>query len=186
MPSKKLKEFLDSHGIKYVSIGHSPAYTAQEMAAAANIPRKCLAKTVVVKIADKLAMAGLPAPPLASAARVRRARSRSQRWGPPASARARCGHRRQPPLHRPAKTQSAQEKGRCVEPWAEPSAIPTPEHTTDTPADGPGGYTPSYPHRHPHRRFCARVYAPQARYNTPDAHCCHNWDGDDKGSHRTG
>ena len=61
MPSKKLKEFLDSHGIKYVSTGHSPAYTAQEIAAAANIPRKCLAKTVVVKIADKLAMAVLPA-----------------------------------------------------------------------------------------------------------------------------
>ncbi len=61
MPSKKLKEFLDSHGIKYVSTGHSPAYTAQEIAAAANIPRKCLAKTVIVKIADKLAMAVLPA-----------------------------------------------------------------------------------------------------------------------------
>ena len=61
MPPKKLKEFLDSHEIKYVSTGHSPAYTAQEIAAAANIPRKCLAKTVVVKIADKLAMAVLPA-----------------------------------------------------------------------------------------------------------------------------
>ena len=61
MPSKKLKEFLDSHGIKFVSTGHSPTYTAQEIAAAANIPRKCLAKTVIVKIADKLAMAVLPA-----------------------------------------------------------------------------------------------------------------------------
>ena len=33
MPVKQLKEFLDSNHIKYVSITHSTAYTAQEIAA---------------------------------------------------------------------------------------------------------------------------------------------------------
>lgn len=61
MPSKKLKEFLDSNNIKYVSIKHSSAYTAQEIAANAHIPGKELAKTVIIKINGKMAMAVLPA-----------------------------------------------------------------------------------------------------------------------------
>jgi len=61
MPSKKLKEFLDSNKIKYVSITHSSAYTAQEIAAYAHIPGKELAKTVIIKINGKMAMAVLPA-----------------------------------------------------------------------------------------------------------------------------
>ena len=50
MPVKKLKEFLDTEKVKYVSIVHSPAYTAQEIAASAHIPGKELAKTVIVKL----------------------------------------------------------------------------------------------------------------------------------------
>ncbi len=61
MPSPRLKEFLDSQGIRYVSISHSPAYTAQEIAASAHIPGKELAKTVMVKLDGKMAMAVLPA-----------------------------------------------------------------------------------------------------------------------------
>jgi Ala-tRNA(Pro) deacylase len=61
MPAKKLKEFLDKEKIKYVSITHSPAYTAQEVAASAHVPGKTLAKTVIIKIDDKMAMAVLPA-----------------------------------------------------------------------------------------------------------------------------
>ena len=61
MPAKKLKEFLDKEKIKYVSIIHSPAYTAQEIAALAHVPGKELAKTVIVKIDGKMAMAVLPA-----------------------------------------------------------------------------------------------------------------------------
>ncbi len=61
MPSRKLKEFLDSHKIKYVAISHSPAYTAQEIAAAAHIKGRSLAKTVMIKVGDKMAMAVLPA-----------------------------------------------------------------------------------------------------------------------------
>ena len=61
MPAKKLKEFLDKEKIKYVSISHSPAYTAQEVAASAHVPGKELAKTVIMKIEGKMAMAVLPA-----------------------------------------------------------------------------------------------------------------------------
>ncbi|MGH8502736.1 MAG: aminoacyl-tRNA deacylase [Gammaproteobacteria bacterium] len=61
MPIAKLKEFLDRNGIKYVSISHSPAYTAQEIAASAHIPGKDLAKTVIIKLDGRLAMMVLPA-----------------------------------------------------------------------------------------------------------------------------
>jgi Ala-tRNA(Pro) deacylase len=61
MPSKKLKAFLDENKIKYISIQHSSAYTAQEIAAVAHIPGKDLAKTVIIKIDGKMAMAVLPA-----------------------------------------------------------------------------------------------------------------------------
>lgn len=61
MPSKKLKAFLDENNIKYITIQHSSAYTAQEIAAIAHIPGKDLAKTVIIKINGKMAMAVLPA-----------------------------------------------------------------------------------------------------------------------------
>ena len=61
MSLQKLKEFLDKENVKYVSIKHSSAYTAQEIAASAHIPGKELAKTVMVKINGKMAMAVLPA-----------------------------------------------------------------------------------------------------------------------------
>ena len=61
MPVKKLKDFLDGNKVKYVTISHSPAYTAQQIAASAEVPGKELAKTVIVKIDGKMAMAVLPA-----------------------------------------------------------------------------------------------------------------------------
>lgn len=61
MPVKKLKAFLDDNKVKYVAIQHSSAYTAQEIAASAHIPGKDLAKTVIIKIDGKMAMAVLPA-----------------------------------------------------------------------------------------------------------------------------
>jgi Ala-tRNA(Pro) deacylase len=61
MPARKLKEFLDRYHAKYISISHSPAYTAQEIAASAHIPGKELAKTVIVKVDGEPAMAVLPA-----------------------------------------------------------------------------------------------------------------------------
>ena len=61
MPVKTLKAFLDEHGIKYVTLAHSPAYTAQEIAAKAHVPSKEMAKTVMVKLDGVMAMAVLPA-----------------------------------------------------------------------------------------------------------------------------
>jgi len=61
MPETRLKEFLDKEHVKYVTIGHSPAFTAQEVAASAHIPGRELAKTVIVKVDGELAMVVLPA-----------------------------------------------------------------------------------------------------------------------------
>jgi Ala-tRNA(Pro) deacylase len=61
MKLRRIKEYLDQENIKYAIITHSPAYTAQEIAASAHIPGKLLAKTVVIKLDGKLAMAVLPA-----------------------------------------------------------------------------------------------------------------------------
>mgnify|MGYP002682126365 FL=1 len=61
MPVRKLKEFLDREGIKYVTISHSKAYTAQEVAASAHISGKEMAKTVIVKTDGEMAMVVLPA-----------------------------------------------------------------------------------------------------------------------------
>jgi Ala-tRNA(Pro) deacylase len=62
MPVRKLKEFLDEKKIKYVTITHSVAYTAQETAVSAHILGKSLAKTVILKVDGKMIMAVLPAP----------------------------------------------------------------------------------------------------------------------------
>jgi Ala-tRNA(Pro) deacylase len=61
MPVRRLKEFLDRERVKYVVLSHSPAYTAQEIAAATHIPGKEVVKAVMVKIDGRLAMAVLPA-----------------------------------------------------------------------------------------------------------------------------
>ncbi len=61
MPVKQLKDFLESHKVKYQSSSHSPAFTSQEIAAAAHVSGKELAKTVIVKTDGKLAMVVLPA-----------------------------------------------------------------------------------------------------------------------------
>jgi Ala-tRNA(Pro) deacylase len=57
MPVNKLKEFLDSNRIKYVTIRHSPAYTAQEVAESAHIHGQQMAKVVMVKINGAMTMA---------------------------------------------------------------------------------------------------------------------------------
>jgi len=61
MPTATLKELLDREGIKYITIQHSLAYTAQEVAAAAHVPGKEMAKTVVAKLDGKPALVVLPA-----------------------------------------------------------------------------------------------------------------------------
>lgn len=61
MPMSRLKNCLDDHKVKYVTIKHSLAYTAQEIAESAHIRGQDLAKTVMVNIDGKMAMAILPA-----------------------------------------------------------------------------------------------------------------------------
>ena len=61
MPVTKLKEYLDRQGIKYVSIRHSPAFTASEVAASAHVSGRDFAKTLIVKVEDEMAMVVLPA-----------------------------------------------------------------------------------------------------------------------------
>ena len=61
MPTAMLTELLDREGIRYVTIQHSRAYTAQEVAASAHVSGKEMAKTVVTKIDGKPALVVLPA-----------------------------------------------------------------------------------------------------------------------------
>ncbi len=61
MPAKLLKKFLDDNNVKYITIKHSEAYTAQEIAASAHIKGDEFAKTVVLKIDGMMALAVLPA-----------------------------------------------------------------------------------------------------------------------------
>ena len=62
MPLKKLKEYLDGHKVKYESLAHYETYTSQETAQSAHISGRELAKTVMVIINGRMAMAVLPAP----------------------------------------------------------------------------------------------------------------------------
>ncbi len=61
MPSQRLIDYLDQNNIKYTTLKHSLAYTAQEIAAVSHIPGKYMAKTVMIIVKGKLAMAVLPA-----------------------------------------------------------------------------------------------------------------------------
>jgi Ala-tRNA(Pro) deacylase len=61
MPLNKLRQFLDTHNIKYIIVSHSLAYTAQGIAALTHISGKELAKTVIIRIDGDLAMAVVPA-----------------------------------------------------------------------------------------------------------------------------
>lgn len=58
---KKLKDYLDDHKVKYQVLTHSPAYTAQEIAALEHVPGRQMAKVVMVKKDGKPVMTVLPA-----------------------------------------------------------------------------------------------------------------------------
>lgn len=62
MPVEKLRKFLDDQHVKYVTIKHSRAFTAQEVADSAQIPGREMAKTVMVKMDGRMAMVVLQAP----------------------------------------------------------------------------------------------------------------------------
>jgi Ala-tRNA(Pro) deacylase len=60
MTIQKLKNYLDDNGIPYLTISHSPAYTARETAASTLVPRREFAKVVMVKLDGRNAMAVIP------------------------------------------------------------------------------------------------------------------------------
>jgi len=61
MPVDQLKEYLDAHGVRYVSVEHSIAYTAKEIAERVNIKGDQMAKTVMVNLDGTMSMVVLPA-----------------------------------------------------------------------------------------------------------------------------
>ncbi len=61
MTAKRLKDYLEREGVKFETIVHSTAYTAQDTARAAHVPGKDFAKTVIVNIDGRQAMAVLRA-----------------------------------------------------------------------------------------------------------------------------
>ena len=61
MPVEQLKNYLDQNKVHYVSVNHSPAYTAQEIAKRTHIKGSQLAKTVIVTIDGAMSMIVLPA-----------------------------------------------------------------------------------------------------------------------------
>ena len=61
MALASLLNYLDENNVGYVTLYHSPAYTAQGIAGLAHIPGQELAKTVIVLLDGKLVMAVLPA-----------------------------------------------------------------------------------------------------------------------------
>jgi len=61
MPNKNIKDYLQENKVKWKTIPHTPWYTAQEIAASAHVSGKRLAKTVIIKLGEELAMVVLPA-----------------------------------------------------------------------------------------------------------------------------
>ncbi len=61
MSTAQVRHYLDEQKVHYATIMHSPAYTAQETAATVHVPGREVAKTVIVLLDDKPAMAVLPA-----------------------------------------------------------------------------------------------------------------------------
>jgi Ala-tRNA(Pro) deacylase len=73
MPTTKLREFLNAHGVVHAIIPHPLAFTATSVAGAAHIPGKAMAKTVVVNLDGHLALAVVPADRKVNLERLRQA-----------------------------------------------------------------------------------------------------------------
>jgi Ala-tRNA(Pro) deacylase len=61
MPSDRLVRYLEDNDADFQTLRHPRAITAQEIAAAAHVPGRELAKTVVVRLDDDYAVAVVPA-----------------------------------------------------------------------------------------------------------------------------
>lgn len=61
MATRRIREFLDGNAVRYAVISHSPAHSAQEVAESTHIPGRYMAKTVIVWVDGRMAMAVVPA-----------------------------------------------------------------------------------------------------------------------------
>ncbi|MCS5712201.1 YbaK/EbsC family protein [Candidatus Berkiella aquae] len=61
MPSQKLQAYLQQNEVKYTSIAHPLAYSAQHISHMCNVPEHQFAKAVIIKVKDKPAMVVMPA-----------------------------------------------------------------------------------------------------------------------------
>jgi len=61
MSLRLIRDYLDKERVKYTVLTHSPAFTAQEIAAASHIPGRRVAKCVILSVDGELAIAVLPA-----------------------------------------------------------------------------------------------------------------------------
>ena len=60
MPIDRLKNYLASNKVKYVTINHSPAFTASEIAELSHISGKEMVKTVIFHAGSDMCMAVVP------------------------------------------------------------------------------------------------------------------------------
>jgi Ala-tRNA(Pro) deacylase len=56
-----IRDYLNERHARYITLSHSPAYTARETAASMHIPGRMIAKTVMVRLDGEMAMVVLPA-----------------------------------------------------------------------------------------------------------------------------
>jgi Ala-tRNA(Pro) deacylase len=61
MPLSRLETYLRDNRVDFSTRLHAPTFTAEETAASAHVPGRELAKPVMVKLDDELAMAVIPA-----------------------------------------------------------------------------------------------------------------------------
>jgi len=73
MLNPRLKEFLETNHVPYRAIPHRPAYTAMEAAQSMHVPGQDMAKTVIVDLDGRLAMAVVPGTKHVSLARLEKA-----------------------------------------------------------------------------------------------------------------
>lgn len=71
--AKKLKNYLDKQKVRYKSLKHELAYTAQEIAAAQHVPGKQVVKSVLIKADKGYLLAVLPATHLIDFAKLKKA-----------------------------------------------------------------------------------------------------------------
>lgn len=62
MPVDRLKKYLEENDVRFETIKHSQAFTAQELAARVHVPGRDVAKTVMVWLDGRMAMVVLQAP----------------------------------------------------------------------------------------------------------------------------